>query len=354
FSFLGGGDYNSIGTNAYNSFLGGGHNNSVGTNAYDSVLGGGAMNSLQANAAYSFLGGGYWNFIGTNAYGAFLGGGQINSIGANAPGAFLGGGSHNSILNNSEYAMIPGGENNSATNYAFAAGNRAKAINTGAFVWADSQDADFSSTTNNQFNIRAAGGVRINADTSIFFGSQTRQMLNLSGTQYGIGVQTNTTYFRSGGDFSWFQNGVHSDTAHDPGTGGTEMMRLDSLGNLNVHGIVATNITMTSDRNAKERFQSVALRAVLNKVVALPVSEWQFKGDESARHIGPMAQDFYAAFGVGSDDRHIAVVDEGGVALAAIQGLNQKLDEKEARIKELEGRIEKLEQLATSKIVGAK
>jgi cell division protein FtsB len=44
-----------------------------------------------------------------------------------------------------------------------------------------------------------------------------------------------------------------------------------------------------------------------------------------------MAQDFQAAFGLnGADDTHISVVDEGGVALAAIQGLNQKLEDTRA------------------------
>jgi hypothetical protein len=53
-----------------------------------------------------------------------------------------------------------------------------------------------------------------------------------------------------------------------------------------------------------------------------------------------MAQDFFSAFHLGSDDKHITTVDEGGVALAAIQGLNQKL---EARSQDLEGRSRKLE-----------
>ena len=67
------------------------------------------------------------------------------------------------------------------------------------FIWADrSEFVDFSSTGSNQFNIRAAGGVRLPQNTNQFFGNQTRQMLNLWGTQYGIGVQTNTLYFRSG------------------------------------------------------------------------------------------------------------------------------------------------------------
>jgi hypothetical protein len=63
------------------------------------------------------------------------------------------------------------------------------------------------------------------------------------------------------------------------------------------------------------------------------------------RHIGPVAQDFYAAFGLnGGDDKHISTVDEGGVALAAIQGLNQKLNQKDAEIAALKQQNEAMEQ----------
>jgi len=70
------------------------------------------------------------------------------------------------------------------------------------------------------------------------------------------------------------------------------------------------------------------------------VSRWNYKEDTASEHIGPMAQDFYAAFNVGPDDKHIATVDADGVALAAIQGLNEKVEvgsqKAEARIRELE------------------
>ena len=66
-----------------------------------------------------------------------------------------------------------------------------------------------------------------------------------------------------------------------------------------------------SDRNAKEKFAPVSARSVLDKVVSLPVTEWSYKSDADVRHIGPMAQDFHAAFDLdGADDKHIAVVDE--------------------------------------------
>jgi hypothetical protein len=89
-----------------------------------------------------------------------------------------------------------------------------------------------------------------------------------------------------------------------------------------------TVCNITSDRNAKERFKPVNAREVLNKVANLPITEWQYKTQGDARHIGPMAQDFREAFSLGRDDKHITSVDADGVALAAIQGLNEKLEEK--------------------------
>jgi hypothetical protein len=70
---------------------------------------------------------------------------------------------------------------------------------------------------------------------------------------------------------------------------------------------------------------------VLAKVAALPITQWSFKEFPGARHLGPMAQDCHAAFGVGLDDKHIATVDADGVALAAIQGLNEKVEDRGQR-----------------------
>jgi SMC interacting uncharacterized protein involved in chromosome segregation len=62
-------------------------------------------------------------------------------------------------------------------------------------------------------------------------------------------------------------------------------------------------------------------------------------------HLGPMAQDFYAAFAVGMDDKHISMVDADGVALAAIQGLNEKVEQKETEITELKRELDDLKKL---------
>ena len=83
------------------------------------------------------------------------------------------------------------------------------------------------------------------------------------------------------------------------------------------------------------------LPEVLAKVVEMPVGTWRFKSeDDSIRHIGPVAQDFMAAFGYGKDDKYITATDADGVALAAIQGLNQKL---EAELESKQQHIDALE-----------
>jgi len=114
-------------------------------------------------------------------------------------------------------------------------------------------------------------------------------------------------------------------------------------------------LTILSDRNKKENFAPVSARDTLAKVAALPITRWNYKDEPGTPHIGPVAQDFYAAFGMGADDQRIATVDEEGVALAAIQGLNQKLEEeasanqaKDAEIGELKDRLDRLERLLTN------
>ena len=98
---------------------------------------------------------------------------------------------------------------------------------------------------------------------------------------------------------------------------------------------------VVSDRNLKECFRSVDAQQILEQVVGLAISTWNYKSEaRSIRHLGPMAQDFAAAFNVGEDDRHIHMVDASGVALAAIQGLYDLLQRQEKRIGELEAQLE--------------
>jgi trimeric autotransporter adhesin len=322
-----GGSGNTIGDSAFYSVIGGGAGNIIGYNSGDAVVSGGMVNKIGYYADHSAIGGGAFNHIGNNSENATVAGGSVNTIGTNSSYSAIGGGSDNDIGNNAQYA--------------YAAGRRAKANHPGSFVWADSTDADFGSSDNNQFLVRASGGVQLSPGTSIYCGNQVRQMLNLWGTNYGVGVQGSTLYSRTSDGFAWYRGGGHNDAQYNNG-GGATLMILNN-GGLTVNGTFVSS----SDRNLKENFAAVSPREVLDKVTALPISRWNFKGDAATPHVGPMAQDFRAAFALGVDDKHIATVDADGVALAAIQGLNQKLESevqaKDARIATLEGRLAELE-----------
>jgi len=109
-----------------------------------------------ASGDYATVGGGYRNSASGNS--ATVAGGRTNQ--ATNWAATVGGGASNTA--SGAYATVPGGIfNDAAGDFSFAAGRRAKANHNGAFVWADSQNADFASTRDNQFLIRAAGGVGI-------------------------------------------------------------------------------------------------------------------------------------------------------------------------------------------------
>jgi hypothetical protein len=103
-------------------------------------------------------------------------------------------------------------------------------------------------------------------------------------------------------------------------------------------------MSVLSDRNAKQDLIPINSLQVLERVSRLPIQSWAYTNSASVRHLGPMAQDFHAAFGLG-EDRQIAAVDADGVALAAIQGLNIRLEEREREIEQLKARVQRLEKL---------
>ena len=107
--------------------------------------------------------------------------------------------------------------------------------------------------------------------------------------------------------------------------------------------------SFTSDRTAKDRFEAVDAGTVLDKVALLPITEWSYRGF-GQRHIGAMAQDFHALFPLNDNDKVLNDADLHGVELAAIKGLNQKLDEtrteskvKDAEIQNLQKELDELQ-----------
>jgi hypothetical protein len=92
-----------------------------------------------------------------------------------------------------------------------------------------------------------------------------------------------------------------------------------------------------SDRNQKKNITPADTDAILQKVSRLPIANWTYNEEPAAvRHLGPMAQDFRASFGLGDSDRSFHSVDAHGVALAAIQALERVVSQQERRIEKLE------------------
>ncbi len=362
-NLIGGAELNFIAPGVVGATIaGGGATNYFGSASTNSVaadfgsIGGGFQNNIQTNAAYSTIGGGVYNIIQTSATSSTIGGGFQNNIQANAAYSTIAGGIGNYILAN--YATIPGGAYNTATNFAFAAGTQAKAIHTGAFVWADligpvfGSFADFTSTASNQFLIRASGGVGIGTNNPhgalevVVAPGQSLQFRQDGGVAPGLNIATTggnagTLRLRNTLEIWPSDNATRAGKVDVRGTNGAPAITLDGSNGR----VTCVTLSQTSDRAAKENFVPVNARDVLRKVASLPLSRWNYKQDAATPHLGPMAQDFHAAFGLGADDRHIATVDEGGVALAAIQGLHQLVTEKDARIQRLEADLTELKTL---------
>ncbi|MCI0536554.1 MAG: hypothetical protein L0Z50_15145, partial [Verrucomicrobiales bacterium] len=203
--------------------------------------------------------------------------------------------------------------------FAFAAGYHAAAMHGGSFVWADSEARMFSSSTNDQFRVRANGG-------AVFVGASTMQTFEEAEHQFSI----RNRFYADSPDFSLNLGYWIDDFGDSRGIISVRRGGQPAWLSLNPEASVEARISTPSDRNRKTGFASVEPRAVLEKVSALPLTTWCYTNALGIPHLGPVAQDFHAAFGLGADDKHIDAVDADGVALAAIQGLNHKLEQERA------------------------
>ncbi|RKH68254.1 tail fiber domain-containing protein [Corallococcus aberystwythensis] len=162
--------------------------------------------------------------------------------------------------------------------YSTALGQRASSGGfTGSFIWADQSTVSsvVTNTANNQFMARAAGGFRFRTSSNLTTGCD---------------------------------------------------LPAGSAG-----------FSCTSDRTTKEDFRRVDAEAVLAKVAAMPVESWRYKTEaDGVRHVGPVAQDFRAAFGLGTDDKSIGLLDIDGVNMVAIQALARRTEELNAKSAEVD------------------
>ena len=306
-----GGENNSVQSNVFASIIGGGYYNSIQTNSSYSVIGGGSNNTNQPNAGTSFIGGGYNNVVGGSL--SVIAGGGNNTITPGGSANAIGGGTFNT--SGGFYSTVPGGYKNTALGqYSFAAGQNALAPGNGSFVWNSYSNPNYA-VGDNEFFVFAQNGFSVDYSTQQIDGGGSRWVYIGNGSGFS-GSQTISTW----------TGGYLSDT-----------------------GVWQS----VSDRNRKTDFAPITAQEVLDKVAGLPLQSWRYTNEMAGvKHIGPTAQDFHAAFALGTDDKTIGAVDEGGVALAAIQGLNQKVDELKTELNhrdtenaELKQRLEALERL---------
>ncbi|MBZ0222833.1 MAG: tail fiber domain-containing protein [Dokdonella sp.] len=263
-------------------------------------------------------------------------------------------------------AFSTGLSNGAVGPYSFAAGYNSKTNNSGSFVWGDrGSAATYSDSAANQFIIGAKGGVGINTSTADDGTAPLDNTLTLAPVD---GSSVVSFGMRVGGNSSWRFSNFFS---------GMMYGYKDSTGTFNLSALFGTNQTLglngaaasaaqplkvghdastgngaylsgggvwtnASSRFFKQGFADVNPADVLGKLVKMPIQTWTYLdgGATDGRHLGPVAEDFATAFGLGQDSQHISTVDANGVALVAIQGLNSKLEGDNA---ELRGRLDQVQ-----------
>lgn len=236
------------------------------------------------------------------------------------------------------------GANSVALGYGASTSTAAGSPRTGSFVFADRSvplvysfgsnvdvASQFHPTVTNSFNVRAVNGSYFYTNTALttsFIFNSTTANLTLTNSKFTMASDGSSTLTSNSGGSA----GVSL-----PAGGGS----WNSL----------------SDVNMKENFAVVDGEELLDRLRMVPITSWNYKTQDSKiRHIGPMAQDFAAAFNVGEDNRHIATIDPDGVALAGVQALDSRTNSQQLRIEELQKenaalkvRLERIEKLLGDK-----
>jgi trimeric autotransporter adhesin len=327
------------------------------------VVGGGYMNQAGDgggtvwDANYATVAGGYGNQ--SHSEGSTVGGGSNNhayrahSTVAGGSGNWamgeestVGGGSNNSAKG--ELSTVTGGQFNVARGqFSLAAGQYAHANHDGSFVWGDASTTDsVASSGNNQFVVRATGGMHLDSYYGILLNAADRPIITRKWDVFTSGSYTNVGRWGMFMEPGVLIMGIPAISARyfqvakyaEDGTR-TGLATVDQAGNLQIAG----TLSESSDRNRKENIVSIDESDILRRLSEMPVSEWSYREDDGTRHMGPMAQDFRDAFGLGKDETHIAAVDADGVAFAAIRELYRELKEKENEIAQLKSRLEAVE-----------
>jgi hypothetical protein len=356
---------NSITDGNYSTVSGGARDNAVGD---FSTVGGGFWNS--AVGILSTVGGGNYNF----AYGwaDTIAGGEENIARGGTNGGFgpgsgfiidgaatVGGGFANQAIGYE--VTVGGGYGNMAFGYGCTVGggfqNRA-----GYSVFSPTNYADFATVAGGTYNVASGlrstvcGGQFNLASGYASFAAGNYAQATHNNSFVWNGFSGTASSFRPGRLHVYGTNGLSVDYyGQRPDGGGMRWVVIGDGGSQFPGQTISTwtgayltdsgTWQNASDRNRKTDLEPIEPSAILEKLAALPVASWRYTNEVAGvRHIGPMAQDFMASFGLGTDEKTISTVDEGGVALAAIQALNQKLNDRDAEIQQLQQAVAQLKE----------
>lgn len=394
-NYLGLGAYTNSVVSSYGTVAGGSGNTAgSGSFGYNATVSGGAYNT--ASGSGSVIAGGYGNTA--TSLGASVSGGEENI--ADGSDAAIGGGNNNSAYGQAstisggdgntvydfattvgggwvnkavgQYATVPGGYKNTAGGESsFAAGQRANANHTGTFVWADSQAADFTSTSSNQFLIRAQGGVgignnnpqaplHVNGGGDASLGGGGNIISGLVGGQ-NVVIDNNEIISRN--------NGAGSDLVLNFGSGNVGIGRSPAANRLEVGGdaskATAGSWLANSDARIKTDIQTVT--NALDKLSRVRLVQFRYTDDYRATHSGiedreylnVVAQEFQKVFpedvkrsgeklASGDDILQVDTYPLTIYSAAAIQELNQELKEKNTEIQELKQSLAELKEMVSA------
>ncbi len=321
----------------WSAVLGGRNNDALGN---DSAVGGGLLN--KAVGQNSFVGGGQQNRA--NGKFAVVGGGVSNA--ANAYASSVGGGSGNCAGGDLSWsggfrAIVRSG--NGVGDVVCDSGNSGDFDgDEGTFVWADTSGEGFKSTGPNQFLVRADGGLMLNTTQLPATGDDLVIGARAVSGDADADLAWRTRLGKAGrifladsdGHFAWNSNDLS----------GANFLTFSNGAHLTAGGV----FTNASSRDLKHDFKAVDVDDMLARVLSLPITSWQYRASPEGRHVGPVAEDFRDIFALSGDGKSISTVDADGVALAAIQGLNAKLEAENATLRAgLESVMARLQQLET-------
>jgi len=227
-----------------------------------------------------------------------------------------------------------------ALGYGASTSSSAGGARAGTFVFSDTSvpvvyslpsvvdpTSQFHPTVANSFNVRAVNGSYFFTNTALTTG------FNFTSTTANLTLTNSKLAMASDGSTTLFSNSSLTAGVVLPGGGGAWQS--------------------VSDRNMKENFADIDGEEILRRLRDVPILSWNYKAQNARiRHIGPMAQDFMAAFHVGEDDKHISTIDPDGVALAGVKALDartttqqQEIDALRQENADLRQRLERLEKI---------